>query len=101
MPRGARRAGELAERCEYRIPSGRVVPPRYAEATDAFQQLRSYAYAGAERRYGTIAPVTRERIEHELAIIGLKGFADYFLVVQDIVEHGPTHCGRGRSPIPS
>ena len=25
----------------------------------------------------------------------MKGFADYFLVVNDIVEHGPTHCGRG------
>ena len=59
------------------------------------QRLRAEAYAGAERRYGTIAPVTRDRIEHELAIIGQKGFADYFLVVQDIVRHGPTHCGRG------
>ena len=49
----------------------------------------------ALRRYGTIAPVTRDRLEHELAIIGMKGFADYFLVVRDIVLHGPTHCGRG------
>ena len=40
-------------------------------------------------------PVTRSRLEHELAIIGAKGFADYFLVVHDIVQHGPTHCGRG------
>ena len=39
--------------------------------------------------------MTRDRLEHELAIIGLKGFADYFLVVRDIVQHGPTHCGRG------
>jgi len=90
------RAGELAERCRYRIPIGhRIVPPRYVEATDAFEQLRAFAYQGAERRYGTVAPITRDRLEHELAIIGMKGFADYFLVVKDIVEHGPTHCGRG------
>ena len=88
-------AAEIAERCEYRIPSGRVVAPRFADATDAFQQLRALAYQGAEQRYGTIAPVTRERLERELAIIGAKGFADYFLVVRDIVAHGPTHCGRG------
>jgi error-prone DNA polymerase len=25
----------------------------------------------------------------------MKGFADYFLVVRDIVANGPTHCGRG------
>ena len=96
VPDAIDRAGELAERCRYLIPIGeRVVPPRYVEATDALQQLRALAYRGAARRYGTIAPITRDRLEHELAIIGMKGFADYFLVVKDIVEHGPTHCGRG------
>ncbi|HSE51655.1 MAG TPA: DNA polymerase III subunit alpha [Gemmatimonadales bacterium] len=96
VPDAIDRAGELAERCRYLIPIGeRVVPPRYVEATDALQQLRALAYQGAARRYGTIAPITRDRLEHELAIIGMKGFADYFLVVKDIVEHGPTHCGRG------
>jgi error-prone DNA polymerase len=96
VPDAVDRAGELAERCRYRIPIGeRIVPPRYAEATDALQQLKALAYEGAERRYGIIAPITRERLDHELHIIGLKGFADYFLVVKDIVEHGPTHCGRG------
>ena len=96
VPDAIDRAGELAERCRYRIPIGeRIVPPRYAEAADALEQLRASAYQGAARRYGTIAPVTRDRLEHELSIIGMKGFADYFLVVKDIVEHGPTHCGRG------
>lgn len=100
VPDAVDRAGELAERCRYRIPIGdRIVPPRYAEATDAFQQLKALAYEGAERRYGTIAPITRDRLEHELYIIGLKGFADYFLVVRDIIKngvaHGSTHCGRG------
>ena len=88
-------AEEIAHRCRWRIPLGRVVPPRMTDRTDAFEQLRALAYAGAERRYGTVAPVTRDRLEHELAIIGMKGFADYFLVVHDIIAHGPTHCGRG------
>lgn len=95
VPEALDRAAELAEQCRYRIPVGRIIPPRFAEAEDALGQLRTLAYEGAVRRYGTIAPVTRERLEHELGIIGLKGFADYFLVVKDIVAHGPTHCGRG------
>ncbi|HEY7615026.1 MAG TPA: DNA polymerase III subunit alpha [Gemmatimonadales bacterium] len=94
-PEAVREAEAIAERCRYRIPVGRIVAPRLAEPDESFQRLRAFAYAGAERRYGTIAPVTRERLERELAIIGQKGFADYFLVVKDIVEHGPTHCGRG------
>jgi error-prone DNA polymerase len=94
-PEATHLAGELAERCEYRIPVGRVVAPRFADAADAFAKLRAEAYDGARRRYGTIAPVTRERLERELEIIRLKGFADYFLVVQDIVRQARTHCGRG------
>ena len=94
-PEAIGEAEAIAERCTYRIPEGRVVAPRLAEPEESFRRLRAFAYAGAERRYGTVAPVTRARLEHELRIIGQKGFADYFLVVKDIVEHGPTHCGRG------
>ncbi len=94
-PEALTAAEEIAERGRWRIPLGRVVPPRMTDRTDAFEQLRALAYAGAERRYGIVAPVTRDRLEHELAIIGMKGFSDYFLVVHDIVAHGPTHCGRG------
>jgi DNA-directed DNA polymerase III PolC len=94
-PEAVRQTEAIAERCTYRIPDGRVVAPRLAEPDESFRRLRGLAYAGAERRYGTVAPVTRDRLDHELGIIGQKGFADYFLVVKDIVEHGPTHCGRG------
>jgi error-prone DNA polymerase len=94
-PEAVRETEAIAERCTYRIPDGRIVAPRLAEPDESFRRLRVFAYTGAERRYGTVAPVTRDRLEHELRIIGQKGFADYFLVVKDIVEHGPTHCGRG------
>jgi error-prone DNA polymerase len=95
VPEAFAAAAVIAERCQYRIPIGRTIAPRHIEASDALQQLRSLAYEGALRRYGTIAPVTRDRLEHELGIIAMKGFADYFLVVRDIVLNAPTHCGRG------
>jgi len=95
-PEAIGRSMELAERCEYRIPIGqRTVAPRIAAAEESLARLRALAYEGAARRYGTVAPLTRDRLEHELAIIAQKHFADYFLVVHDIVLHGPTHCGRG------
>jgi error-prone DNA polymerase len=94
-PEALTASASIAERCQYRIPIGRTVAPRVADHGGALEHLRSLAYDGAIRRYGTIAPVTRDRLEHELAIIGTKNFADYFLVVHDIVQHGPTHCGRG------
>src|SRR5690606_16305559 len=81
VPEAFAAAGVIAERCQYRIPMGRTIAPRASDADDALQRLRALAYDGAMRRYGALAPVTRDRLEHELGIIGLKGFADYFLVV--------------------
>ena len=95
-PEAVHAALEIAERCQYRIPIGdRIVPPRAAENGSAFTQLRELTYQGARWRYPEITPELQSRLELELDIIAGKGFADYFLVVRDIVRHAPTHCGRG------
>jgi DNA polymerase III alpha subunit len=87
---------EIAARCAYAIPVGqRIVPPRMANTEGAFAQLRELTLEGARGRYGELTPELQERLDLELGIIGQKGFADYFLVVRDIVRNGPTHCGRG------
>jgi len=95
-PEAIRAAMDIAERCAYRIPVGqRIVPPRIADTGSAFSQLQKLTLEGARWRYSTITPELSERLDLELGIIGQKGFADYFLVVRDIVRHAPTHCGRG------
>jgi len=95
-PEAIHAAAEIAERCTYTIPVGhRIVPPRLADTGGAFAQLRELTLEGARRRYPVITPDLQERLDLELGIIGQKGFADYFLVVRDIVRNGPTHCGRG------
>jgi len=87
---------DIAERCAYRIPIGqRTVPPRIADTGSASAQLRELTLEGARWRYRAITPELKDRLDLELGIISQKGFADYFLVVRDIVRHAPTHCGRG------
>ncbi|HJQ65240.1 MAG TPA: DNA polymerase III subunit alpha, partial [Gemmatimonadales bacterium] len=95
-PEALDHAAALAERARGEPPDGRVILPSI-HGSEALAKLRELSEVGAKRRYGgtTLSPVVRQRIDHELAIIALKGFADYFLVVQDIVSHAPTHCGRG------
>ena len=95
-PEALDHAAALAEQCHGGPPDGRVILPAN-HGGEALAKLRALTEVGAKRRYGgeTLSPVVQQRIEHELAIIALKGFADYFLVVSDIVEHAPTHCGRG------
>ena len=50
---------------------------------------------GALWRYGTRSHVVTQRIEKELSVIREKGYADYFLVVDEIVRQAPRTCGRG------
>jgi len=86
----------LADRCRGEPPEGRVILPT-TSGPETLTRLRLLTEEGARRRYGTapLSPVVQARIDHELSVIALKGFADYFLVVKDIVDHAPTHCGRG------
>jgi error-prone DNA polymerase len=95
-PEALDNAVELAQQCRGEPPQGRVILPD-SHGPEALSKLRYLTEMGAQRRYGggILSPVVRERIEHELAIIAGKRYADYFLVVQDIVAHAPTHCGRG------
>src|SRR6185436_6102344 len=41
---------------------------------------------GVPRRYGSARPEVLARLDHELEVIGMKGFATYFLIVGDIVR---------------
>src|SRR5262245_7760783 len=83
-PEALEHAAALAERVQGEPPGGRVILPA-THGPEALAKLRALTEEGAQRRYGneTLSPVVRQRIEHELAIIDLKGFADYFLVVHD------------------
>jgi DNA-directed DNA polymerase III PolC len=97
-PEALRHAVELADRCRGGPPEGGVILPRFeGTGAEALARLRALTELGARSRYGggILSPVVHDRIEHELAIIAAKGYADYFLVVWDIVTHAPTHCGRG------
>ncbi|MEI6389066.1 MAG: DNA polymerase III subunit alpha, partial [Spirochaetota bacterium] len=57
--------------------------------------LRDLTLAGTAKRLGSVPDAYRARIDHELGIIAEKGFADYFLVVRDIVSRASRTCGRG------
>ncbi|MBN1347527.1 MAG: DNA polymerase III subunit alpha [Phycisphaerae bacterium] len=66
-------------------------PPGMSE----IELLRCKTYEGARRRYGELSETVVARIERELDLIEQKGFAGYFLVVDEIVQRSPRICGRG------
>jgi len=86
----------VREKCSFTTPGRRLVMPPCKQTGDADAQLRSAAFEGACKRYGTPLPqAVRERLNHELTIIGEMGFSSYFLVVQEIVGPVARTCGRG------
>ena len=84
----------------WRFPAWPTAHPRGSQGL-----LRELALEGLAKRRAAgsvpgrepppLPPTYLARLDYELGIIGDKGFADYFLVVKDIVRRSPRTCGRG------
>lgn len=89
----------VAERCARVLPENEEITPYYAVEGGARNYLVGLTVRGAAERYGTVTPKIRQRVEHELTVICDLGFADYVLMVHDIVawarSHGIRAVGRG------
>lgn len=97
VPEALTNTRRIAEHCHTDWDFKDTIFPSFRQlSTDsAFETLKTKAYDGAIWRYGTLSTAVRERIEKELAVIRAKGYADYFLVVDEIVRQAPRTCGRG------
>jgi len=97
-PQAIRATYEIAERLTFTGPQfGIVMPPlEGGNGAHPARRLRQAAYEGARRRFGEeLCEAVVERLENELHSITGMGFAAYFLIVQDIIQHSPRTCGRG------
>jgi len=97
-------ADDLAARCTLRIPRDRHLFPALDLPAGETPEiaLRRAAEAGAIRLYGTdgaLPETVRARLDHELAIIGARGFAPIFLVMQEVIafarRDGVPNASRG------
>lgn len=103
---------EIAERCSLEIETGRYHLPEYQVPAGRTREqvLEEQAWAGLRRRLG-LEPdepfpskhrVYEERMKSELGVIQSMGFAGYFLIVADFIDHArrsgiPVGPGRGSS----
>jgi error-prone DNA polymerase len=78
----------IARQCTPCLPRREDITPRFAvpDGLTAPEYLRQLTYRGAAARYGDLEPHIVQRLEHELAVITEMGYADYFLMVWDIVR---------------
>jgi len=83
----------IAEKSTFRFTVGKAILPKYGK--NSFEKLKSLCLNNLKKRYKSITPPLLGRLGKELKIIQEKEFADYFLVVHDIVKRSPYTCGRG------
>lgn len=89
------RTVEIAEACTFNLKELEYEYPADPVPADETPQthLARLAWEGAEKRYPQGIPdKIKEKIDHELKVIGELNYAPYFLTVYDIVEFA---CGQG------
>jgi len=87
----------LADRCKTDWSFINTIFPGLSlkETYYANKKLKDKVYRGATKRYKNMGRDIKNRIDYELDLITQKGFAPYFLIVQDIVTKTQATIGRG------
>jgi DNA polymerase-3 subunit alpha len=89
FPEAVSRTAEAADRCQLELPLGMPHYPSISlpKGQTAAGALRERAEAGARRLYGDLKPEIQARLDHELAVIGERGYAPLFLIMAEIMAY--------------
>ncbi len=102
VPEALTNTGIIADRCTVELELGKTLLPHFPKPdgvspNDFLKQLINERITG---RYGeTPSEAVRARVEYEFGVIEKTGFADYFLIVQDLINWAKNHgisVGPGR-----
>lgn len=96
---------EFVANLQFTPPLKQTLLPHYPfieNYPDAKSYLRHLAQTNLPKRIAKVTPAYEERLNYELGIIETMGFADYFLIVWDVMNYCHTHgvmtgAGRGSS----
>jgi len=79
----------IAEKCNLNISTGKWILPDYPlpkTEKSSEKYLRKLSLIGLKKRFSKLTPELKKRLNYELDVICNKGFATYFLIVQDFVN---------------
>lgn len=88
LPEAIENTVKIAEECNVEIPHGKLILPKVelpaGESPESY--LRKMVYERSVRVKDYPLDQVNTRLDYELDIIGKKGYANYFLYVQDVVN---------------
>jgi DNA polymerase-3 subunit alpha len=84
---------KIAEQCQLELTLGKFIFPNFPIPADETGDslLRRLTFAGLAKRGFADKPDYIARLEHELGVIKMKGYASYFLVVEDLIRYAREH----------
>ncbi len=88
LPEAMWNADYIASQCKVDLEFGKYKFPAYKlpDGETSFSYLVKIAFRGLEERYKPISEMAIKRLQYELEVIGELNFADYFLIVWDILR---------------
>ena len=88
IPDAVENTSKIAERCNLEITLGKFIFPKFPlpEGKTDDEVLQELCYAGLAKRGLEGDAKAKERLDYELGIIKFKGYASYFLVVEDLIR---------------
>jgi DNA polymerase-3 subunit alpha len=103
LPEAIENTQKIADQVHIEIPYGKLILPVYPleKNKTAEQTLRELTFEKAKERI-KITDEEKTRLEYELEIICNKGYATYFLIVQDFINWAKSHnigVGPGRGSV--
>lgn len=88
IPAALEATREIASRCKLELPLGVPHFPaiQLPGGSSVNQVLKEKAQAGASRLYGEITTEIASRLDRELEVIGERGYAPLFLIMEEIIR---------------
>ncbi len=93
LPEALENSLKISEMCNLELPLGKWLFPNFIVESGLShdEELRRLVFEGMKIRGIKEAPEVLERIEYELKVIKDKGYAPYFLVVEDLLNYAHEH----------
>ncbi len=88
FPEAIENTAKIADQCALELELGKIQLPAYQTPSgeSSVNYLRRLVKERTPARYPKLTPAIEDRINFELATIEKMGFADYFLIVEDLVN---------------
>ena len=99
VPEAIENTKKIADRCSVTLDVAKWQLPQFPVPEGETQEsyLKKLIYERLDGKYPNASKEIRDRIEYEFSIIASRGYAAYFLIVQDFVNWAKTH-GVGVGP---